>query len=61
MKDLDFANNNFRLMKMTEISPNKLSSGNFVMSNFSFFHNVFERLVLQTFKKLRLVWERIKC
>ena len=32
----------------------------FVTSNFSFFHNILKRLVLQTRKKPGLVWERAK-
>ena len=53
------------LMKMAESMPNGLKTlwekdKLLVMSNLSFSHHVFKRLVLQTCKKKGLVWERVK-
>ena len=52
-------------MKMAESSLNEWKTQwekekLLVTSNFSFYHSVFKRLVLQTCKKPGLVWERVK-
>ena len=52
------------LMKLAENSPNLKKTlwekeKLLIMSNFSFSHSVFKKLVLQTYLKPRFVWERV--
>ena len=59
-KQKDFADDKFKFDEMDRKYSNCGNEKTLLTSNFSFSHSVFKKLVLQTRKKIGLVWEGFK-